>query len=455
MKTTKKILALLLAVVMMLTLFVGCGKKAEEAEQGSEVFTGHHTNAHDLPSFSIHYTDTADGPVYDYMNEAGETVSVTQEEVDVLLDTVIATCGDYTLTNRDLAYYYQEQYYQFYQVYGFYMMLLMDTTKGLDEQLGTDGAHTWQYMFAEAGVNMFHSMSAATMEAIANDFDMTEAEQIVENVRIDVEESAAQVGYTDLDAFVVDYFGPGATLDSYLEFSRINAIANAYANYLKELVEVDEGEIDAYWAENEESLTQSGIQKIDKNVVDVRHILVEVEKTTDEEGNEVATDEAWAAAEAEANEIYNAWLSGEATEDSFAALATERTDDAGSAETGGLYEDVHPGQMVEEFDAWCFDDSRQVGDTAIVKTTFGYHIMFFSGEGDYIYWRNEVESAIRTSAVNKQLEAMAEKYPMESDLNKAVLMDSTAPSVPTAEEETAEDAVVEEHVHTEGDGHNH
>lgn len=37
--------------------------------------------------------------------------------------------------------------------------------------------------------------------------------------------------------------------------------------------------------------------------------------------------------------------------------------------------------MVEDFENWCFDASRQVGDTGIVESTYGYHVMYFSGFG--------------------------------------------------------------------------
>ena len=55
-------------------------------------------------------------------------------------------------------------------------------------------------------------------------------------------------------------------------------------------------------------------------------------------------------------------MSGDATEDSFAALANEKSDD-GNGTTGGLYENVYPGQMVSSFNDWCFDESRQTGNT--------------------------------------------------------------------------------------------
>ena len=186
-------------------------------------------------------------------------------------------------------------------------------------------------------------------------------------------------------------------------------------------------------------------------MVNVRHILIAPEETTTEDGTTSISDEAWAEAEATANGVYKQWKEGEATEESFAELVKQHTEDPGSAETGGLYEDVYPGQMVTEFNDWCFADGRKVGDTAVVKTDYGYHIMFFSGEGDYVYWRKSVQDMITGETVNNMLAEIEAKYPMEYDLTKAIMLDKTAPTVPTEETEEAEgtELPVEEHVHTE------
>ena len=36
--------------------------------------------------------------------------------------------------------------------------------------------------------------------------------------------------------------------------------------------------------------------------------------------------------------------------------------------------------MVDAFENWCFDANRNPGDTGIVETTYGYHVMYFQGE---------------------------------------------------------------------------
>jgi len=58
---------------------------------------------------------------------------------------------------------------------------------------------------------------------------------------------------------------------------------------------------------------------------------------------------------------------------SFAILAIQNTDDGGSKQTGGVYDNVQRKQMVPEFDAFLFSNS--VGTTGIVETDFGYHVI--------------------------------------------------------------------------------
>jgi len=120
----------------------------------------------------------------------------------------------------------------------------------------------------------------------------------------------------------------------------------------------------------------------------VRHILIKAE--ADETG--VYTDEAKETARQRAEEILNEWKDGDATEDSFAALADQYSEDDGSNGTsstgssGGLYENVPQGQMVQEFNDWIYDGSRKTGDTGIVfnedSNYCGYHVMYFVGNGE-------------------------------------------------------------------------
>ena len=131
-------------------------------------------------------------------------------------------------------------------------------------------------------------------------------------------------------------------------------------------------------------------------LVNVRHILVSFEGGSYDAatGMTTYTEEEKAAARVKAEELLNAWKSGEATEDSFAALAKEESTDPGSSENSGLYEDVYPGQMVTAFEDWCFAEGRKAGDTGIVETEYGCHVMFYSADSEVIYRDFLIENAL-------------------------------------------------------------
>ena len=128
--------------------------------------------------------------------------------------------------------------------------------------------------------------------------------------------------------------------------------------------------------------------------VNVRHILI-TEASLDE-GVEANQENL----EAKAQEILDTW---DGTEDGFAALANEYSQDGGSNTNGGLYENVLPGQMVTNFNDWCFDDSRKAGDTGIVYNEgyyTGAHIMYYVGTGDQIAWKETVRTALVNAAMS-------------------------------------------------------
>ncbi len=115
----------------------------------------------------------------------------------------------------------------------------------------------------------------------------------------------------------------------------------------------------------------------------VRHILIQP-KADDEtkQQNLEFTDEQWKEAEEKANAVLEE-VNKDKSELAFALLSEEKNEDTASTVAGlggyygGLYAGTAKGQMVAQFEDWAFDSSRKYGDTDIVKTDYGYHIMFF------------------------------------------------------------------------------
>lgn len=128
----------------------------------------------------------------------------------------------------------------------------------------------------------------------------------------------------------------------------------------------------------------------DNQLPNVRHILVSVSDTSDED--------AMAEARTKANEILDEFNAGEQTAERFGELAQQYTADSNGDE-GGLYENIQPGQMVTAFNDWCFDESRQIGDTGIVETDYGVHVMYFDGYGK-VYRDVMAENTLRTNDYN-------------------------------------------------------
>lgn len=158
-------------------------------------------------------------------------------------------------------------------------------------------------------------------------------------------------------------------------------------------------------------------------LVNVRHILVAYEGgNTDSYGNTVYSSEEKLAAEIEAMKLLDQWKKGEMTEESFAALANQYSDD-GDGTTGGLYTDVYPGQMVTEFEDWCFADGRTKGDTGIVNTTYGSHVMFYSGDADITYRDFMIRETLRSTDVENWYNSLVAKNPVTKKSVKYVPTD--------------------------------
>ena len=93
--------------------------------------------------------------------------------------------------------------------------------------------------------------------------------------------------------------------------------------------------------------------------------------------------------------------------------------DPGSQSNGGLYENVQQGQMVEAFDNWCFDEKREPGHNGIVKTDYGYHLMYFVSSTPI--WESTVRSQLIAQQMQSMMQELTAQYPMEAEYSKISL----------------------------------
>ena len=140
--------------------------------------------------------------------------------------------------------------------------------------------------------------------------------------------------------------------------------------------------------------------------VNVRQILFMVTDGADSDATETETGHTDAEAKKLAEDALAKWKKGKATDESFAALATKLTEDTGSKESGGLYENVtKDSNYVEPFLNWCFADGRKKGDTGIIKTDYGYHVMYLSSKSKDPAWKNTVRDALASAKFDKYIDS--------------------------------------------------
>lgn len=402
------------------------------------------------------------GDTEDTTGAAGETESVYGEEFYEAMEEVVATLGEHTLTNRQLQLYYWMVAYTY--------ATDADFTVPMDEQIyDEESGQTYHEYILEKALEAWQELVLMADQASEHEYVMHDDYiSYLDSMEDELTYYAyLYYGLSSADEMVQMQFGPGCDYAAYYEYAYNYYYGGLYWSEMLTNLDVTEDEINAYFAENEESLANDYDLSVTKdfgNLIDIRNILIAVPTTEDGEADwdscltsaqavldewkngemteesfialvekysedsgsntyeglytdlykgsmaevdvrhilivpeggtlnddgytSTYTDEEWANALTEAEAILNQWLAGDMTEDSFAELANANSDDNnGNVTNGGLYEDVYMGKMVEEFEQWCFDESRQSGDYGIVQTVYGYHIMYFvHGDWDMDNW---------------------------------------------------------------------
>ncbi len=143
----------------------------------------------------------------------------------------------------------------------------------------------------------------------------------------------------------------------------------------------------------------------------VLHLLVEFEGGTKDSTTGVTTysDAEKEKAHAEALKLLDAYKNGEQTKEAFIELLKKHTDDVdskGNPNNDGLYENITPASSyVQAFKDWAYADHKP-GDTGIIETEYGYHIMYYVEDGENTYRDLLIETDMKNEAYEKWEEAI-------------------------------------------------
>ncbi len=345
--------------------------------------------------------------------------TAADEQAVAAAGQVVAHMGQKQLTNSQLQTYYCMAVYQFLQEEGMYVSYYgLDLTKPLGEQVydATTG-QTWEDVFLEQALNTWNRYAVLEMMGEDAGYALTqESQEALDSLEAEMVTVAESMEYASVEEMIAAEMGASCTLESYMSYMRTNYYCADYFNQLYETLEPTMDEIEAYYTENEETFVSAGYGKEVGKAVDVRHILLIPEGGEAIEGSNYKkyTDEAWEACRVAAQAILDTYLAGDKTETSFANLAIQHSAD-GSASNGGLISNVVKGKTVQAFNDWIFDESRQYGDYGLVRTEYGYHVMFFVDIEEL--WIRTAKNMVISDKATALIDEAVEANPMEVNMD--------------------------------------
>ena len=207
----------------------------------------------------------------------------------------------------------------------------------------------------------------------------------------------AEMTGVDEKQYARDYFG--ISLSEYKSLLNTMLLNDRLASVLMEDVGVtDEDALQVFEAQPEHY-----------NEATVRHVLFLFEGTDEE--NPRTREESLALAEDTLQRVND----GEDIGD----LAMDLSEDTGSASSGGEYTIRQDDPYVQEFLDWSF--SSEVGDTGIVETEYGYHVMELDARrSTFEDFKDDITEELKQQAVTEQFEAWRGEPQYEVTINQDV-----------------------------------
>ncbi len=405
--------ACVLLLAILVALVIGGANKRNQGNEISAPATS--LPVLDLPSEPTQPATVPQGTGKDDVTFLG-TYYVSDADAIAAADTVVARVGEKELTNGELQVYYWMQVRQFLNSDAVYeaMYAGLDYTKPLDTQICLyDETMTWHQYFLQQALNAWYSYQAMAIEAEEAGYEMeAELKADLEKLPEILQEGATAQGYENTEAMLLNFVGPGADMADYLNYENAFYLSSSYYRAETGKINPSDEEVAEYFKTYADEYAALGLTEETKTV-NVRHILILPEGATIETiRTETFSEEAWAAGKAQAEELLKQWQR-KPTEKNFAALANKHSADSGSNTNGGLYTEVYPGQMVTNFNDWCFNPVRKVGDVEIVQTEFGFHIMYYSGETPL--WPQYAKQDLITDRQNAMVQKIMDEHPIEAD----------------------------------------
>ena len=268
----------------------------------------------------------------------------------------------------------------------------------------------------------FSIPSVDTKDADGNELDEPEVDKLKDEAKAETLDKAQEA---------LEAVKSGSTFDSQMSKDGLTSgadhtkqvgTASLNSNYRDELLALGKDECTMVEMDNGYYVISLHDRYLDTTPTrDFRHILASAPTTVDDSGNVAAPiDAAWDSAKTKIEQVQDAWNASSKTEEDFAKLANENSDD-GDGTTGGLYtKNPVNGNLVPEVKDWLFDSSRSYGDVGLVQHVagssdgnpyYGYHLIFYVGENDPV-WMDTARGGLANEAQEEWLDGLTAALPV-------------------------------------------
>lgn len=412
----KKSLCLVLAGVTLLSCISGCGKsktitETESPEQTlSQGYTAPDGNPNDV---------TCKGS---YLGEA-------------TAEMIVAQCGSEALTQGMLqAFYGLEVLNYLHSGAG----PLPDTALPFSQQPCEidSSVNTWEQYFLKKALATWHTVQALANAAEEQGLPVEEAFQpnldnyaeymtgmpatkylyryekayspnsmhqaFLDDLDRLLSQLATENGFSSLDDLAAR--GLQVSKEDLLEAAKLYNFGYMYLTTMEDDLLPSDEEVDAYYQQNQADHPASG------KFASFRQVLLEP----------VASDAELDQIEETAQKMLKDWAGKyRHGEGSFAKMAYESSADLGSNLQGGLYWHIAEGSLISPLNEWVFDPQRQSGDTTVLRSSLGVHILYYV-EGNTQSYADAKDALVREK-LEGFMEACEQSYPMAVQYSDIVL----------------------------------
>lgn len=331
---------------------------------------------------------------------------------------VVAQCGDHTLTNATLSYYFWSGYAAFLNYYDSNAQVYLDLYTPLNEQQYSDDM-TWEDYFINNALTAFRQYSAVCDLAQERGYTLSEENaKLLENLEEELLATAQEMGFSTAEEYLQTNYGPGATVDSYRDYMADYLMVREYIAAAQGEYTFTDEEIEANYDQNADSYAQQGIEKEDQVMASVRYLaLFEYDEPLETEALGTVT----------AGEIFDDLMtewedSDDHSEEAFMKLG-EKWSNYGVVQN--YVEQMRPGGgNVEDIEEWVFDEERAPGDDLALQSDYGYFLVYYVKACEHPYWFEQSLYDLRYGAFSSVVNEKIESLEFSFDADKIVIAQS-------------------------------